>query len=103
MEMNSRAGVLIHAPSPAAVQRARNNAANLLKLQPDTAIRIVVNAEGVAALLDTPRSDTDRFTLVCATTLERIGREAPAPLRTIPVAIVELTQMQLAGWIYVRA
>lgn len=92
-----------HAPTAAAVVRARNNAANLLMAEPQALVRILVNAQGVAAVLDTPREDTDRLTLVCANTLNRIGRRAPAPLQVIPASIVALVQMQRDGWIYVRA
>jgi intracellular sulfur oxidation DsrE/DsrF family protein len=103
MKSKPQAGVLIHAPTAAAVERARNNAANLLKAEPHAMVRILVNADGVAALLDTPRDDTDPFTLVCANTLSRIDRRAQPPLQTIPSSIVALVQMQRDGWLYVRA
>jgi uncharacterized protein len=103
MESKAQAGVLIHAPTAAAVVRARNNAANLLAAESQALVRILVNAEGVAAVLDTPREDTDPLTLVCAKTLDRIGRSASAPLQVIPASIVALAQMQRDGWIYIRA
>jgi intracellular sulfur oxidation DsrE/DsrF family protein len=65
--------VLIHAPTAGAVTRARNNAVNLLVAAPESEVRILVNAEGVAALLDSPRPETDVLTLVCANTLKRLG------------------------------
>ena len=44
--------VLIHAPSSAALARARNNVANLLKVRPDAHVRLVLNGPAVAAALD---------------------------------------------------
>lgn len=95
--------VLIHAPTAGALNRARNNAANLRAQAPHAEVRIVANAEGVAAALDTPRPDTDGFTLLCANTLKRLQRSAPAPFSTVPVAILALVTMQQEGWCYVRA
>jgi intracellular sulfur oxidation DsrE/DsrF family protein len=95
--------VLIHAPTAAAVTRARNNAVNLQKDVPDAEVRIIVNADGVAALLDAPRPETDCLTLVCANTLNRIQRTAPSPLQTVPASISAIARMQGDGWCYVRA
>lgn len=95
--------VLIHAPTAAALQRARNNAANLRAQAPQADVRIIANADGVAAALDAPRADTDGVTLLCANTLKRIERSAPAPFSTVPVAILAIATMQAEGWCYVRA
>jgi uncharacterized protein len=95
--------ILIHAPTAAAVTRARNNAANLLQAAPDAEVRIIVNAEGVAAVLDAPRADTDCLTLVCGNTLKKMQRTAPSPLQTVPVSIIAIATMQREGWCYVRA
>lgn len=95
--------VLIHASSPEAVTRARNNARNLLKVAPGAEVRILANAGGVAAVLDAPQADTDHLTLLCENTLGRIGRSAQSPLQTVPSSILALATMQQDGWIYVRA
>ncbi|WP_194724084.1 DsrE family protein [Noviherbaspirillum malthae] len=95
--------VLIHAPTAEAVNRARNNAANLRQAAPGAEVRILVNADGVAAVLDTPRPDTDCLTLICENTLKRIQRIAPSPLQTVPASILALAEMQRDGWCYVRA
>lgn len=95
--------VLIHAPTAGALTRARNNAANLLQAAPAAEVRIIVNAEGVAALLDAPRPDTDCITLVCGNTLNKIQRSAPRPLQTVPASILAIASMQRDGWCYVRA
>lgn len=95
--------VLIHAPTPASLTRARNNLVNLLREVPDAQVRIIVNAEAVNAALDSPRADTDHLTLVCANTLGKLGRTAPAPLQTVAAAIVTIAEMQRDGWSYIRA
>ncbi|KIF79965.1 DsrE family protein [Noviherbaspirillum autotrophicum] len=95
--------VLIHAPTAASLVRARNNAANLLREAPDAQVRIIVNAEAVSAALDSPRSDTDSMTLVCANTLSKLGRMAPPPLQTVTAAILTIAEMQRDGWSYIRA
>lgn len=103
MNLSPHTRVLIHAPTRASVTRARNNAANLRKLEPETEVVILVNADGVEGLLDVPREDTDGITLVCENTLNRIGKSAPAPLRTVPSSVVALARMQKEGWLYLRA
>jgi intracellular sulfur oxidation DsrE/DsrF family protein len=96
--------VLLHAPTAGALTRARSNAANLAKASPPPLVRIVVNAEGVAAALDAPDAAADAVTLVCPNTLSKLGRIASAPL-TVPDegAVLALARMQREGWCYVRA
>lgn len=103
MDVNDPLRVLIHAPTAGAVKRARSNAANLLSANADAEVRIVVNGDGVAAVLDAPFADIDQYTLVCANTLNRIGRTATDPLRTVPAAVLALVEMQNDGWVYLRA
>lgn len=95
--------VLIHAPTATSLVRARNNAVNLLRDAPDAQVRIIVNAEAVIAALDSPRPDTDPMTLVCASTLNKLGRMAPPPLQTVPAAVLTIAEMQRNGWSYIRA
>lgn len=95
--------VLLHASTVNGVTRARNNAVNLLKAASGAEVRIVVNAEGVAAVLDDPRPELDAVTLLCEKTLSRLDRQAPAPLLTIPVAVLAIARMQQEGWCYIRA
>lgn len=103
MQLQQPLRILLHAPTADAVMRARNNAVNLLAAAPDSEVRILVNAEGVAALLDAPRAETDVLTLVCANTLRSIGRTVDGFLETIPTSILTIAQMQRDGWHYVRA
>lgn len=70
--------LIIHAPTAAALDRARRNAANLLKLRPDAAVRIIANGEAVAAALDRPDPATDSLLSLCGNTLANTGRGAEA-------------------------
>lgn len=95
--------VLIHAPTPAALERARNSAANLRKASPDADVRIIANAQAVGAALDAP-SEQDALTWLCPNTLANTGRQARAPLQVLPqAAILALALQQQAGWVYIRA
>ncbi|MDF8361260.1 hypothetical protein [Achromobacter anxifer] len=96
--------VILHAPTPSALDRARKNAVNLLRDAPDTELRIVLNAEAVEAALDQTHADLDGHTWVCPTTLTRIGRENRPPLRVLAgPAVIEMVRMQKAGWVYIRS
>ena len=96
--------VLIHAPTPAALERARNSAANLRKASPDADVRIIANAQAVGAALDAPPSELDALTWLCPNTLASTGRQARAPLQVLPqAAILTLALQQQAGWVYIRA
>jgi uncharacterized protein len=85
------------------VTRAGNNAASLKRDAPDAEVLIIANAEGVTAVLDTPRADTDGLTRICANTLHKLCRSAPDAFRTVDSAILALARMQADGWLYVRA
>ncbi|AQV93910.1 hypothetical protein BJN34_08400 [Cupriavidus necator] len=96
--------IVLHAPTAAALARARSNATNLRKNSPQTTVRIVVNSEAVEAALDVPDSSSDALTLVCPNTLAKIGREARAPFTVLPEgAVLALARRQREGWCYVRA
>jgi len=96
--------ILLHAPTAAALTRARNNAANLSKQAVAVEVRIVVNAEAVRALLDAPDAAADALTLVCPNTLSRIGGSAPEPLVVLDeAAVMAIARMQEDGWRYIRS
>ncbi|MDF3833444.1 hypothetical protein P3W85_10860 [Cupriavidus basilensis] len=98
------ARILLHAPTANALARARSNAVNLTKDAPQATVRIVANAEAVAAALDAPDALADPLTLICPNTLTKIAREARAPLTVLPEgAVLALARMQSEGWFYVRA
>lgn len=96
--------VVLHAPTPGALERARNNAANLLQEAPAAQVRIVANAQGVAAALDKAHAALDPLTWLCPSTLQRIGRENRAPLQVLASpAVLAIARLQQEGWIYIRA
>jgi NitT/TauT family transport system ATP-binding protein len=96
--------LLLHAPTPAALERARRNAANARRDRPNLQIAIIVNGGAVAAALDTadPRG-TDPMLVYCENTLKGLGRHPPHGARTVPAAILALVDWQADGWTYVRA
>lgn len=96
--------VILHAPTPAALDRARNNAMNLKRDAPDADVRIIVNAEAVAKALDVVHPEMDAFTWVCPNTLARTSRDNRLPLRVLnQAAIFEIVSLQRTGWIYIRS
>jgi NitT/TauT family transport system ATP-binding protein len=95
--------VLLHAPTAGALARARSNARNLKRLRPEAEVAIVVNAGGVEAALDAPDPETDGHLHLCANTLARLGRPAPAGIATVEAAVLHLVEAQAEGWTYVRA
>lgn len=95
--------VVLHAPTEAALGRARSNARNLRAAQPEAEIVIVVNADGVRAALDTRDSETDDHLRICSNTLAARSLEAPDHLTTVPAAVETLARLQVEGWAYIRA
>lgn len=94
--------LLIHAPTPASLERARRNAANLKKADPQASVEIVANAGAVAAALGEPHS-TDEHLLLCQNTLTATGAQAPAHIQTVAAAVLHIAQRQQDGWAYMRA
>lgn len=104
MNETSPLKILLHAPTAASLARARSNAMNLRQEGPQVIVRILVNSEAVAALLDEPSKELDELTLVCPNTLKKINRTAPSPLTVLPKgAVLMLASMQMEGWNYVRS
>lgn len=104
MSNNEQVRILLHAPSAAALKRARSNANNLARSAAAPLVRIVINGEAVAAALDAPDAAPDALTLVCPNTLQKIGRPAAAPLTILEEgAVLTIARMQQEGWCYVRA
>jgi intracellular sulfur oxidation DsrE/DsrF family protein len=100
----SRLKIVLHAPTAGALVRARNNLANPDSTSPVPEVRIVVNAEAVAATLDNPNDVADRVTQVCGNTLRKLGRQASTPLTVFDQgAVLGLAEMQADGWRYIRA
>lgn len=102
--------IALHAPTPGALARARSNLANLRQDRPDAEVLLIVNGPAVEALLDavpgTPQhldEATLAQTLICPNTLKKLGRQAQAGMRVLPLGGIEsLALLQQSGWCYVR-
>jgi|SRR5690625_4668331 len=103
-EQNMGAGIqiLIHASTPDALERARNNAVNAAKHWPNSEVEIVVNGPAVKAALEKEHA-TDACLRLCENTLHRLSLKAPEHLKTVPAAIVWLVERQKQGWHYLSA
>lgn len=100
--MTSR--VLLHAPTPDALERARSNARNLLKDMPEAQIRIIANAQAVQACVQGMEHDLDTVTFLCPNTLRNRSLRAPERFQVLAQgAITTLVQLQAENWIYIRA
>lgn len=96
--------VILHAPTMSALERARNNAANLKRGSPDAQVRIIANAQAVGAALDIGHEQLDSITWLCPISLDRVGRENREPLQVLSgPAVLEMVRLQQEGWVYVRA
>ena len=96
--------VLLHAPTPDALERARSNARNLLKDIPDAQIRIIVNAQAVKACVQGAEDECDTYTYLCPNTLRNQALQAPERFQTLGQgAITALVQLQAENWLYIRA
>lgn len=96
--------IVLHAPTPDGLARARASALNARKADTRCSVRIIANASAVAASLDQPHADADPLTSLCPNTLAHTGRQAHAPLSVLEhPAVIELALLQQAGWAYIRA
>ncbi|WP_458526610.1 DsrE family protein [Onishia taeanensis] len=94
--------VLLHAPTPGSLTRARRNAVNFQAARPDAEVLIVANGGGVAAALETPDATTDPLLRLCHNSLVAQGLENPAGIEEVEAAVVTLAEHQAAGWAYIR-
>lgn len=97
------ARVVLHAPTEPALLRARSNLRNLRLADPDIEIRILANADAVAAALARPDAEADPHLVLCENSLRARGLAAPAGIATVPAVILALVELQAAGWTYIRA
>lgn len=96
--------ILLHAPTLDALARARNSLMNALEARPDCRIRIIANAQAVAAALDIPHALADAHTALCPNTLVHLQRVPHAPLQVLAgPAVLEIAALQAAGWVYIRS
>ena len=96
--------IVLHAPTALALERARNNAINLKREDPEADVRIIANAQAVAMALDIVHEQSDTVTWLCPISLGRLGRDNREPLQVLEgSAILEIARLQQRGWIYLRA
>ena len=95
--------ILLHAPTAAALGRARRSAQNVLGAHPEADVLIVVNAEGAESAVLKPDEATDRLTVVCEVPLQRTGLQAAPGQRTTPLSTVFIAERQAEGFAYIRA
>jgi uncharacterized protein len=95
--------VVLHAPTAGALTRARRNLRNLRAATPDAEVRIVANADAVAAALANPDAVTDRYLSLCENTLQARHLTPPSGIETVAAAVLELVRLQEEGWCYIRA
>ena len=102
--MNTLLHIVLHAPDAEGLQRARMNAVNALRAEPQTQVRILANAAAVAAALDTPHEQADTLTYLCPNSLAHLQRECRTPLQVLgEPAVLALARLQKYGWIYIRS
>ena len=95
--------VILHAPTAAALTRARSGVRQILRQQPDAEVRIIANAQGVAAALALREPGTDPLLVLCESTLTAKRLRRPQHLATTPSAVVTIAELQAQGWRYIRA
>jgi NitT/TauT family transport system ATP-binding protein len=95
--------VVLHAPTPGALTRARRNLANLLAEAPHAEVRLIANGGAVAAALAAPEPASDGHLWLCRRTLAREALDPSPHLATVDAAVHEIARLQSAGWAYIRA
>ena len=93
--------LLIHAPTAAALARARSNARNLLRADPTAEGESVVNAGAVATASET--GEVEPPLLLCGNSLAAQGLVAPETARVVSAAVLHIATRQHEGWAYMRA
>lgn len=94
--------LVIHAPTPEALERGRRNLANLLKAEPDAQVELVANAGAAVAALQQP-NESDNHLLLCRNSL--IANDLPEPehIKVVAAVVLHIAQRQHEGWAYMRA
>lgn len=95
--------VMLHAPTPDALGRARRNACNLVKTRPSTQVLIIANAKAVATALTQPDPETDGWLRLCRNSLTAQELDNPEGIAEVDAAVVTLAELQAQGWAYIRA
>lgn len=102
IDMGADIQLVIHASTPEALQRARNNTVNLAREWPNATVEIVANGGAVPAALKQEHA-TDACLVLCENSIRHFELSVPEHLKTVPAAIVWLVERQRAGWQYISA
>ncbi|HAE00417.1 MAG TPA: hypothetical protein DCL95_10315 [Rhodospirillaceae bacterium] len=95
--------LIVHAPTPDALIRARRNIQNLLRANPDAQVELVINGKAVPEALAAPDPDTDPYLVLCQNSLKAANLAAPEGYRIEAAAIEYIARRQMEGWAYFRA
>ena len=95
--------LVIHAPTLAALARARGNLANLLKAEPNCEVELVVNGEAAVEIVRNPDLECARHCVVCENSLRSANLVCPPGLRMAEAAVLHIARRQAEGWGYWRA
>lgn len=95
--------LVLHAPTAAALNRARRNLANLLAADPNAEVELVINGEAVKAEMAAPDPVSRPHLVVCRNSLDAAGLSAPDDARVTRAAVLHIAQRQAEGWGYFRA
>lgn len=98
----SELNVMLHAPTPEALARARRNARNLLKARPDAQLLIIANGAAVASALAQPDPETDGLLRLCRNSLNAQNLDNTGGIAEVDAAVVTLAELQNQGWAYIR-
>jgi intracellular sulfur oxidation DsrE/DsrF family protein len=97
------ARLIIHAPTRAALTRARRNLANLLAADPAAKVELVVNGEAAKAEIEDPDPTTRPYLVLCRNSLNAAGLTPPDDARVTQAAVLYIAERQAEGWAYFRA
>ncbi|MBS7348986.1 MAG: hypothetical protein KIG95_02250 [Comamonas sp.] len=99
-----RLQAVLHAPTASALERARNNASNILGRAPETEVRIIANAQAVMAAIESEPHEQDARTYLCPITLKKNNCKCPERFNQADgPAALWLLELQQKGWFYIRA
>ena len=95
--------LVIHAPTKAALERARRNLRNLLAADPDAQVELVANGAAVRVAVEEPDAGSDGHLVLCRNSLRAADLAAPQGIATADAAVLHIARRQAEGWGYFRA
>lgn len=95
--------VIVHAPTPSALERAISNVRNLLVLEPNADVELVVNGPAIAAAVDINEAEFLSRLVLCRNSLEKQNLQAQPNVSVVRAAVLHLAYRQQNGWTYIRA